>query len=158
MELQRQIRLDLPQGDPESLEFLLDFSELLREALAEKRFEDAAACIRYTVNHSCHEAFYWAIGTLEETWSQAVDALPDFECVLGKSIPDYNEFISRLQVELNAFENDVEPVRDEHGEIQSFYNIISYRTGFPHIRLVTSENFDTRDNDFIEYRLICSTN
>ena len=57
-------------------------------------------------------------------------------------------------MDLNAFSNEVEPNRDENGEIQSFYNIIRYQTAFPGITLVTSENFDTRDNDFIEYRLV----
>ena len=156
MELLRRLLQNSPVDDPEDMDFLLDFSELLRDTLHESRFEDAAALVRCTIVNGWHEAFYWALGILEEVWDRSGGCLSDFECVIGKSIPDYDAFISRLGADLNAFGNDVLPMRDENGEIQSFYNIISYKTAFPHIRLVTSENFDTRDNDFIEYRLLCT--
>ena len=97
-----------------------------------------------------------ALGILEECWSRGSGALPAFECVLGRHIPEFDSMISRLEVDLKSAENDVVPIRDENGEIQSFYNILTYQTRFSHIRLVSSENFDAKDNDFIEYRLICS--
>lgn len=42
---------------------------------------------------------------------------------------------------------------DEHGEVESFFNNFTYRTRYKNICLLTSENFDTRDNDFIQYKL-----
>ena len=153
MELHEQIVRDLPLEDAEDLDVLLEFADLIREALAQGRLTDLSAYVRYTVRHGYHEALSWALELFQEYRDRTAGGM-ELECVLGKLIPDYNGFISRLGVDLNAFSNDVEPIRDENGEIQSFYNIIRYQTAFPGITLVTSENFDTRDNDFIEYRLV----
>lgn len=152
MELREQIRGEFPIDDPEDMDTLLEFAELVRDAVAEKRHDDICRAIRYTVGNSYYEAFCWALGILEET----CDQLGYFECDIGRSIPDYNEFVSRLGVQPDACGNDVDPVRDENGEIQAFFNIIRYKTGFEHIGLVTLENFDARDNDYIQYRLVVS--
>ena len=151
MELFQLICENLPVADPRDLDFLLEYAELIRSALQEKRFHDAEALIRYTVSMGYDEAFYWALEILEESCAQG----SAFECAIGRYIPEFDRFIDRLEVDLKAAENEVLPIRDENGEIQSFYNILTYKTGFPHIRLVTAENFDARDNDFIEYRLHC---
>ena len=153
MELFEQIQKDLPLEDPEDMDTLLEFADLVRSALEKRRFEKIGALIRYTVSHGYHEALFWALGIAQEHRERmAVDS--EIVCTLGRLIPDYSGFISRLGVDLNGFSNDVEPIRDENGEIQSFYNIIRYETCFSRIALVTSENFDAKDNDFIEYRLI----
>lgn len=34
------------------------------------------------------------------------------------------------------------------------FNIFVYKTGYDHVRLVSSENFDTKDNDYIQYKLL----
>ena len=153
MELFEQIKKDLPLEDPEDMDTLLEFADLVRSALEKQQFEDFGVLIRYTVSHGYHEALYWALGIAQEHRERMAGA-PEILCTIGKLIPDYRGFISRLGVNLNAFSNDVEPIRDENGEIQSFYNIIRYETCFSRIALVTSENFDAKDNDFIEYRLI----
>ena len=153
MELHERILMDLPLEDAEDLDVLLEFADLVRDALAQGRFPDLAAYVRYTVLRGYHEALSWALELLQEYRDRTAGGM-ELVCVLGQLIPDYNGFISRLGVDLNAFSNDVEPIRDENGEIQSFYNIIRYQTAFPGITLVTSENFDARDNDFIEYRLV----
>ena len=150
MKLFQLICENLPVGDPRDLDFLLEYAELIRSALREKRLTDAEALIRYTVSMGYDEAFYWALGILEESCAQG----SAIECAIGKYIPEFDRFIDRLEVDLKAAENEVLPIRDENGEIQSFYNIIRYQTAFPGITLVTSENFDARDNDFIEYRLV----
>ena len=49
--------------------------------------------------------------------------------------------------------NDAETITDHNGEVQSFFNILTYKTAYGHIFLVTEENFDTKDNDFIRYKL-----
>ena len=153
MDLSEQIKKDLPLEDPEDMDTLLEFADLVRSALEKRRFEDFGVLIRYTVSHGYHEALYWALGIAQEH-RESMAGDPEILCTIGKLIPDYSGFISRLGVNLNAFSNDVEPIRDENGEIQSFYNIIRYETCFSRIALVTSENFDAKDNDFIEYRLI----
>ncbi len=80
--------------------------------------------------------------------------LKSFSCFLGKSITNYDEFIRRLQVDLRAIDNDAETVLDHEGEVQSFFNILTYRTAYENIFLTTEENFDTKDNDFIRYKLL----
>lgn len=155
MELMDQIRQDLPVEDPEDMDFLLAYAELVREAIENRSAEEVSVLVRYPVRHSYHEAFYWAAGILEEVCGQPGAYLAGYECALGKHIPDFNGFITRLGVDLNAFENDIRQVFDEQGEVQSFFNIIRYRTAFDHIELITSENFDARDNDYIQYTLVC---
>lgn len=81
-------------------------------------------------------------------------ALDDFYCDLGRSIANYDEFAGRLKVDLNVQDHEVEKVYDEHGEAEAFFNKSIYTTGYKNIYLVTSENFDTKDNDYIEYRLL----
>ena len=84
----------------------------------------------------------------EDSW------LKDFTCFIGKSITNYNEFIERLNVDFNVTNNDVETTLDNNGEVQSFFNIFTYNTIYKNIFLVTAENFDTKDNDFIQYKLL----
>jgi hypothetical protein len=127
---------------------------VIRDAVGAQRYDDIIRAIRYTVTLSYYEAFSWIMGILEDN-CQRMDG---FECSVGKFIPDYDEFVTRLGVDLSACGNDVNPVADENGEIQAFFNIITYKTAYQHINMVTSENFDARDNDYIEYRLVCSGN
>ena len=80
--------------------------------------------------------------------------LADFECLLGRSIPNFNDFMQILKANADPVSNEVETVSDENGETKSFFNILTYKTGFANIYLVSSENFDTKDNDYIQYRLL----
>ena len=155
MDIQNRMIHRMPLDDPEDLDVLLEFAELLRDAVSKKRDGDVCNMIRYTIDNGYLEAFYWAMGIFDEAYGQTQTPLSDFQCVLGTHIPDYNGFISRLGVNLNAFENDILPVRDENGEVQSFFNIIKYKTGFSHIELLTLESFDAKDNDYIQYMLLC---
>ena len=79
--------------------------------------------------------------------------LKNFTCFIGKSIASYDEFVKRLQVDLKAIDNDAETLTDRDGEVQSFFNILTYKTAYENIFLITEENFDTKDNDFIRYKL-----
>ena len=155
--LRNRILQDIPFEEPEELDTLLEFADLVREKLQLKQERELSELIRFTIRHGHYEAFYWALGILEEAYGSD-DAMQDMRLELGRSIPDYREFISRLQVDFNAVGNDVLTVPDEHGEVQSFFNILRYQTGFPHLQLVTSENFDARDNDYIQYMLLCRAN
>ena len=149
MDICSYIAGSVPLEEPEDLEVLLEIAEAVRSFSDQGQREDIAGLIRYTIRFGYHEALYWILGILEE------GAIGGFECPIGRTIPDYEEFIRRLGVDLRAFQNDVVQVRDENGEVQSFFNIIRYQTAFAHIDLVTRENFDARDNDYIEYWLVC---
>ena len=99
-----------PLEEPEDLEVLLEIAEAVRSFSDQGRREDIAGLIRYTIRFGYHEALYWILGILEE------GAIGGFECPIDRTIPDYEEFIRRLGVDLRAFQNDVVQVRDENGE------------------------------------------
>jgi len=139
--------------DPEDMDALLEAAALTRQMLEEKQEPAICALIRYTVERGYYEAFSWILGILQEAFDKDAEQA-DFVCELGGSIPDYGEFIRRLQVDLRVQSSDVEKIPDEYGEVQSFFNIFTYRTGYPNISLMTAENFDTKDNDFIQYKLV----
>ena len=63
-----------------------------------------------------------------------------------------NQFEGNI-IEEKLIENGFEKVYDEHGEVESFFNVMVYKTGYPNITLVSSENFDTKDNDYVQYKL-----
>ena len=148
MEISERIRQGLALDDPDGIDTLLEIAELARTLLAYGQDQELGGLIRYTVARSYYDAFFWVIGILEES------AEPGYACEIGTCIPDYDAFISRLQVDPDAAMNDIVPVRDENGEIQAFFNIITYKTGFRRIELVTEENYDSRDNDYIRYKLV----
>ena len=139
--------------DSENIDLLLDFASLLRQLVQEKQYEAISAAIRHTAEHNCYEALFWALGVLQEEFEQEEGCLENFDCQLGRAISSYDEFREKLQIDSNIEKNEIETVHDENGEVQSFFNIFTYRSGFENIYLVSSENFDTKDNDFIQYKL-----
>ena len=139
--------------DPDDIDSLLEFASLLRELISCKRYPDIRTAVNYTIEHRYHEAFSWAMGILQEELEKEGCVLENFDCPIGKSIPGYNEFTQRLQVDFHVLKNEVEKVYNDNGEVQSFFNILTYKTGYENIHLVSSENFDTKDNDYILYKL-----
>ena len=79
--------------------------------------------------------------------------LDSFACDIGRSIANFDEFIRRLQVDFRSQSQDFEKVYDEHGEVESFFNNFTYKTKYDNIYLISSENFDTKDNDYILYKI-----
>ena len=145
--------------DPEDMDALLEAAALARQLL--DGGDTAALCtmIRYTVERGYYEAFSWLMEIVQEAFDKgAAQGLDGTACELGGLIPDYKEFIRRLQADLRVQSNDVEKIPDEYGEVQSFFNIFTYQTGYPNISLMTAENFDTKDNDFIQYKLVFARN
>lgn len=140
--------------DADDIDALLELASFVRRLAEENRVEDICALIRYIVERSYYEAFAWVIGILQEEMEKADGALTGFECAVGRSIPDYDEFIARLNVNLSDCKNGFEKVYDKNGEVESFFNVITYRTGYANIALVSSENFDTKDNDYVQYKLV----
>ena len=110
------------------------------------------------MEHSFYEAFTWCMGLLQEALENQEDALQSFEFVIGKAIPNYDAFIELLQVDFHALDNGVETVYDNNGEIESFFNILVYKTGYKNIYLISLENFDTKDNDYVQYKLSFTKN
>ena len=141
--------------DPDDIDALLEAADLTRQLIQDRNYSGISRMIRYTVDHDYFECFTWVLDLLQEEFEKTKEYdLDDFYCGIGRSIANYDEFAGRLQVDLNAQENEVEKVYDEHGEAESFFNKFTYRTGYRNIFLVTAENFDTKDNDYIEYRLL----
>ena len=145
--------------DPEDINALLELAEITGQLVCDERYADIELLINYTVTNVYYEAFTWIIAALQEEFDRKENCrLKDFTCFIGRSIADYDEFIRRLGVSLKAVDNDAETIIDHDGEVQSFFNILTYKTAFDNILLVTEENFDTKDNDFIRYKLKFTAN
>ena len=146
-------------GDPDDIDALLEVAEITRRLVREERCSDISRLISYTIEKGYFEAFSWIMAVLQEELENPESiGLKDFSCELGGMIPHYNDFIQRLNVDFNVIDNDVEKAYDDHGEVQSFFNIFRYKTAHKNIFLVTEENFDLKDNDFIRYKLLFSGN
>jgi len=144
---------------PEDIDALLELVEITGQLIGDERYADIERLISYTVSHGYYEAFSWVTAALQEEFERMENCrLKDFTCFIGRSIADYDEFIRRLGVSLKAVDNDAETIIDHDGEVQSFFNILTYKTAFDNILLVTEENFDTKDNDFIRYKLKFTAN
>ena len=140
--------------DPDDIDALLDLADTVGGLIRDERYSDIELLMNYTVSNEYYEAFTWVIAALQEEYGKKENCrLKDFACFLGNSIANYDEFIHRLQVDLRAFDNDSETMMDRDGEVQSFFNILKYKTAYPNVFLITEENFDTKDNDFIRYKL-----
>lgn len=140
--------------DADDIDALIELADLLRQLIADGMYADINRLVSYTVEQGYHEAFSWCMGILQEVFEDENCRLRDFECVLGKSIPDYDAFTDRLQVDFTRPRNDTETVCDNNGEVTSFFNILVYPTAYRNIRLISCENFDTKDNDYIQYKLL----
>lgn len=144
-------------ADDDDLDALLETADLTRQLIAAKDCPSLGRLIVYTVGGAYFEAFSWIMAILQEALGSAdPDGLEGFSCCIGRAIPNYNEFIDRLQVDLKVLDSDVKAIPDENGEIQSFFNIFTYKTMYENIFFVSAENFDTKDNDFIQYSLVFS--
>ena len=141
-------------ADPDDIDALLELAEITRQAIYTEHYQDIERLIEYTVRSNCFEAFSWIMAALQEKYDKADNCrLKDFTCCIGRTIANYDEFIRRLQVDFKAIDNEVETVVDPNGEVQSFFNILTYKTAYRSVLLISEENFDTKDNDFIRYKL-----
>ena len=141
-------------ADPDDIDALLELAEITRQAIRTEHYGGIELLIDHTVRSGCLEAFSWIMAALQEEYDRAENCrLKEFTCRIGSSIANYDAFLRRLQVDLKAIDNDVEAVTDPHGEVQSFFNILTYKTAYRSVFLISEENFDTMDNDFIRYKL-----
>lgn len=139
--------------DEEDIDALLEYAGLVRQLTDSKQYNDINRAINYTVENSYYQAFLWTLGILQEEFEKGNCHLEDFDCMLGRRIPNYDSFVENLQVDFNILKNDMVKVYDTNGEVESFFNVFVYRTCFENVYLVSSENFDTKDNDYIQYKL-----
>lgn len=140
--------------DADDIDSLIEMATLLREMIDNHQCDSISELVRYTLESCYHEAFSWCMGILQENLEKEKCPFPNFECNIGKSISNFDAFIECLQVDLKAYNNRLETVYDKNGEVESFYNIFTYVTAYKNIFLVSSENFDTKDNDFVQYKLV----
>ena len=140
--------------DPDDIDALLEAADLTRQLIHDRDYDGISTMIRCTVENSLYECFSWITDLLQEEFEKPEGSdLADFICDIGRSVPDFDEFAERLQLDFRVQKHDVEKVYDEHGEAEAFFNNFTYRTKYKNIDLVTSENFDTKDNDYIQYKL-----
>ena len=141
--------------DPDDIDALLEAADLTRQLIKNKNYEGINTIINYTIENGFYECFSWIMDLLQEEYEKTDKYyLDNSACDIRKTITNFDEFAGRLQVDFNAKCRDVEKVYDEHGEAESFFNIFTYNTGYKNIYLVSAENFDTKDNDYIQYRLL----
>ncbi len=137
----------------EEVDSLIETASLMRELISNNQHSGICRILRYAIENAYFEAFSWCIALLQEALKKEDCELKDFECMIGKSIPHYDMFIECLQVDIHSAKNGLERIYDKNGEVESFFNILTYKTGYENIYLVSSENFDTKDNDFVQYKL-----
>ena len=143
--------LNLHNGD--DMDALLEFADLLRQSAAKADYPQITHLINHTIINNYSEAFSWAMAILQEELLKKDSILKDFHCDIGGCIANYDEFINSLQVDFNSLKNHIEKVYDKNGEVEAFFNVMVYKTIYDNIFLISSENFDTRDNDYINYKL-----
>ncbi len=143
-----------PLQDPDNIDALLDAADVTRQLIHDKDYKGINSAVAFTIDNGLYECFSWIMALLQEEFEKTDGFyLEDFVCDLGRSIANYVEFINRLQVDFNSPVQSLEKVYDEHGEVESFFNNFTYKTRYKNIYLLSSENFDAKDCDYIQYRL-----
>jgi len=141
-----------------STEYIDDFlklSDYTRELVTEKEYIKINKLIKHILSSKSFEAFSWIISILQEKYSDKDNRdIEEFLCDLGKKIDNYNEFTNVLGVQTEPYATTMKTITGKDGEIESFYNILIFKTNYKEIYLISMENFDTRDNDFIQYKLL----
>lgn len=141
-----------------STEFIDDFLELsdyTRKLIRKKEYKKINKLLKYILSNNYFEAFSWIISLLQEKHSKENNN--DIEGLLldlGGKIYNYNEFINVLGVNTEPYISIIKPITGKYEEIESFYNIVIYKTDNEGVYLTSVENFDNQDNDFIEYKLL----
>ena len=139
--------------DSENLDALLELASLVRTLIDTKNYSDINKIINYTIKNNYCEAFSWTMEILQEELEKKECAVEDFYCHLGSQIANYDQLVCNLQVNFNSIDNYIEKIYDKNGEVEEFFNIMVYNTRFENIFFISSENFDTKDNDYIQYKL-----
>ena len=140
-------------SDPDNMDSLLECADIVRQLISEKQYDGINTIINYTVDQNYTDGFLWTMTILQEEVEKEGSILEDFLCPMGGRITHYDDFVQNLQVDFNSIKNYIEKVYDDNGEVEAFFNVMIYKTGFENIFLVSSENFDNKDNDYIQYKI-----
>ena len=140
--------------DSEDIEFLLEVADLVRKQIESRQDSEISALLNELIQNNFYEAFSWTMELLQEEFEKKEKGLGDFVCQIGRSVTNFDEFSDRLQMDSRPLYQGTENAYDTNGEIQSFSYIRTYQTKYKNIFLLSSENFDARDNDYIQYKLL----
>ena len=139
--------------DSDDFDALLDCAAVVRQLVSDSNYDGINTVINYTVEKGYFEAFSWTMGIVQEELVKENCVLEEFSCYVGRKIANYDEFVQNLRVDFNSLKNYIQKVYDKNGEVEAFFNVMVYKTCFENIFLVSSENFDNKDNDYIQYKL-----
>lgn len=142
----------VPQA-PDDIDFLLECASVTRELIDNKQYLQLSQLICHTIENNYTDAFLWMIGIIQEEISKPDSSIDQFQCFMGRRIVNYDSLVAILQVDFNCIKNYIEKVYDKNGEVEAFFNVMIYTTAFENVYLVSSENFDNKDNDYIQYKL-----
>jgi len=134
-----------------NIEYIDDFLELsdyTRNLVLKKEYEKLSELINQIVENEFFEALSWVISILEENCNE------DLGCNFGNKINNYEKFVDVLKVEVEPYISTIKKITEKYGEVESFFNILIYKTKYNGIFLISMENFDNKDNDFIQYKLL----
>ena len=132
----------------EYIEDFLELSDYTRKIIIQKEYKKLTKLINYILKNELFEAFSWIVSIIEETNNE------DFLCELGNKVDNYDEFVNVLKIEVDPYISTIKKITEKYGEVESFLNILIYKTRYNEIYLISIENFDTKDNDFIQYKLL----
>lgn len=138
-----------------NIEYINDFLELsdyTRNLVSEKEYAKLSKLIKYIQENEFFEALSWIISILEENCNQ------DFLCDLGNKINNFDEFTNVLKIEEDPYISGIKKVTEKYDEVESFFNLLIYKTRYKGAFLISMEKFDTKDNDFIQYKLLITKN
>ena len=146
--------LNIVPSAPDDIDFLLECASVTRELIENNQHNQLSQLICHTIENNYTDAFLWAIGIIQEEITKTDSSIDEFQCSMGRRIANYDSLIASLQVDFNCIKNYIEKVYDKNGEVEAFFNVMIYTTAFENVYLVSSENFDNKDNDYVQYNLL----
>lgn len=136
----------------EDIEALLVLADEVRNEVESHQLEKVIRKIEKAVQLQKYEAFDWIIGVLEETYAKK-SFYEDICVKLGNQIPDYSAFIENIEAK-EPKSPVIKILSDKNKEVESFDNILVRKTKYPHMYLISIENYDLKDRDSIIYELV----
>lgn len=138
----------------DEIEDFLELSDYTRELISNGEYGKVGELVKTVLSSKYFEAFSWVTSILQEKYGDEKCNIKDFSCNLGRKIDNYDEFTNVLGIDPEPYTTTMKTITGKDGEIQSFYNILILKTNYTGTYLVSMENFDTKDNDFIQYKLL----
>ena len=140
------------------METLFAISDITRDLIDKHQYDAIGELIKQILEKKNFEALTWVVSIIQESFSKQKEKknIKDFSIKIGREIENFDEFIKTMNIQQNPYDSSIQKILDKNGEVQSFFNILIYKTQYDNVYLVSAENFDTRDNDFIQYKLLCT--